>query len=160
MPTHESSPEGAVIQTQREGHTLFISMQRPAKRNAINRLMADGIDAALNELDDDDSLWVGILSGTDSIFSAGSDLTCDGDYVTERGGEYGIIRRVRKKPLIAAVEGPALGGGFEIALACDLIVASANAHVSACRKSPSASSPRAPLYSGLPMRSPSTSRAN
>ncbi len=127
MPTHESSPEGAVIQTRREGHTLFISMQRPAKRNAINRLMADGIDAALNELDDDDSLWVGVLSGTDSIFSAGSDLTCDGDYVTERGGEYGIIRRVRKKPLIAAVEGPALGGGFEIALACDLIVASANA---------------------------------
>ena len=78
MSAHESDPEESVVHTRREGHTLFISMQRPAKRNAINRPMADGIDAALNELDDDDSLWVGVLSGTDSIFSAGSDLTCDG----------------------------------------------------------------------------------
>ena len=73
MSAHESDPEESVVHTRREGHTLFISMQRPAKRNAINRPMADGIDAALNEMDDDDSLWVGVLSGTDSIFSAGSD---------------------------------------------------------------------------------------
>ena len=116
-----------IVHTRREGHILFISMQREAKRNAIDREMADGIDAALNQLDDDDSLWVGILSGTDSIFCAGSDLTCDGDYNTERGGEYGIIRRVRRKPLVAAVEGPALGGGLEIVLSCDLVVASRKA---------------------------------
>ena len=127
MSANQNAPEGSVIQTHREDHALFISMQRPTKRNAINRAMADGIDAALNELDDDDSLWVGIISGTESIFSAGSDLTCNGDYVTERGGEYGIIRRTRRKPLIAAVEGAALGGGFEIALACDMIVASETA---------------------------------
>ncbi len=73
------------------------------------------------------SSWVGILTGTPDVFSAGSDLTAGGDYVTQRGGEYGLIRRVRRKPLIAAVEGPALGGGLELVLACDLVVASETA---------------------------------
>jgi enoyl-CoA hydratase/carnithine racemase len=61
------------------------------------------------------------------VFSAGSDLSAGGDNKTERGGEYGIIRRKRRKPLIAAVEGYALGGGFEIVLACDLVVAARDA---------------------------------
>ena len=112
------------IKSRREEHLLIISMRREAKRNAINREMADQLDAALNQLDDDDSLWAGVLEGCDSIFCAGSDLTCNGDYVTERGGEYGIVRRVRRKPLIACVEGAALGGGLEIVLSCDLVVAS------------------------------------
>jgi len=117
----------ARVETRRDGHLLIISMQREAKRNAINREMADLLDAALNQLDDDDSLWAGVLTGSDSIFSAGSDLTCNADYFTERGGEYGIIRRIRRKPLVAAVEGAALGGGLEIVLACDLVVASRSA---------------------------------
>ena len=54
MSANQNAPEGNVIHTHREDHTLFISMQRPTKRNAINRAMADGIDAALNELDDDE----------------------------------------------------------------------------------------------------------
>jgi len=70
---------------------------------------------------------VGILTGTPDVFSAGSDLKARGDYVTERGGEYAVIRRPRRKPLIAAVEGVAFGGGLEIVLACDLVVASTTA---------------------------------
>ncbi|MCR9095642.1 MAG: enoyl-CoA hydratase-related protein [bacterium] len=122
-----SDSDDARVETRREGNVLVIRMVREAKRNAVDRKMADALDAALNELDDDDSLWAGVLTGGEPIFCAGSDLRSNGDYVTERGGEYGIIRRVRRKPLIAAVEGRALGGGLEIVLACDLVVASTEA---------------------------------
>jgi enoyl-CoA hydratase/carnithine racemase len=122
-----TSRAGELVETWREDHVLVIAMTRPSKRNAIDRAMADALEAALNELDDDETAWVGVLTGTRDVFSAGSDLTAGGDYVTVRGGEYGIIRRQRRKPLIAAVEGPALGGGLEIVLACDLVVAARNA---------------------------------
>ena len=112
---------------EQRGHILVITIDRPEKRNAINGEITDGIDRALNELDDNPELWAGVITGTLTMFSAGTDMSARDARATERGGEYGLIRRQRVKPLIAAVEGNALGGGFEVALACDLIVASTTA---------------------------------
>ena len=124
---NETSDTRDLAGRRRDGHVLVITMDRAEKRNAVDRAMADALDDALNELDDDQDLWAGVLTGSADVFSAGSDLTAGGDYATARGGEYGIIRRRRRKPLVAAVEGAALGGGLEIVLACDLVVAASTA---------------------------------
>jgi enoyl-CoA hydratase len=116
-----------IVDVQRRGRVLVIRMQRAEKRNAVNPELAVAISDALDTLDDDDDLWVGVLTGTADVFCAGTDLRTGADAKTERGGEYGLIRRQRRKPLIAAVEGVAFGGGFEIALACDMVVASTTA---------------------------------
>jgi enoyl-CoA hydratase len=115
------------VMTQREGYVLIVTLQREHKRNAVDRELADRLDAALNELEDDPELRAGVLYGGPKVFCAGSDLASGGDYVTARGGEYGLIRRLRSKPLIAAVEGLALGGGMEMVLACDMVVAATTA---------------------------------
>ena len=120
-----STPEG--VRCDRDGPVLVITLCREHKRNAVDRALADAIDLALNQLEDDPDLRVGVLTGGTQVFCAGSDLKSRGDYVTERGGEYGVIRRRRGKPLIAAVEGLALGGGMEIVLACDMVVAATDA---------------------------------
>ena len=102
-------------------------MARPEKRNALNGEITAGIDAAMNELEDNPELWCGILTGSESVFSAGADLAEGPGEPTERGGIVGLISRKRSKPLIAAVEGMALGGGLELILCCDLVVASSTA---------------------------------
>jgi enoyl-CoA hydratase len=115
------------VRHERDGHLSIVTLERTAKRNAINADLAAGIDSAFNEIEDDDDIWVAILTGGPDVFCAGTDLAGGPGRPTERGGEYGIIRRKRAKPLIAAVEGVAFGGGFEIAIACDMVVAARDA---------------------------------
>ena len=115
------------VETQRIGRVLVVTMRREQKRNALNVEITAGIDAAMNELEDDPELWCGILTGGTSIFSAGADLAGGPGDPTPRGGLVGLISRQRTKPLIAAVEGRALGGGMELVLSCDLVVAATNA---------------------------------
>jgi enoyl-CoA hydratase len=111
------SADTAVVEATTHGAILVLTIRREAKRNAIDQSVAEGIDAALNRLEDDPDLRVGVITGGPSMFSAGTDLARTAGPPTPRGGEYGIIRRSRTKPLIAAVEGFALGGGLEIVLA-------------------------------------------
>jgi enoyl-CoA hydratase len=119
-----------LVLTERQGEVLVITLDRPARRNAVDRAMADQLSAAFDLLDDDPALRVGVLAATGPVFCAGTDLAEPASPATERGGEYGLVRRDRRTPLIAALEGPALGGGFEILLACDLVVASSAASFS------------------------------
>ncbi|MEQ6900018.1 enoyl-CoA hydratase-related protein [Nocardioides sp. YIM 152588] len=120
------APEGP-LRVARDGGVLVLTLNRPRKRNALDRSLTDALSAALDELDDDPSLHVGIIAAEGPVFSAGTDLTESASPATDRGGEYGLVRRRRTTPLIAAVDGPALGGGFELVLACDLVVAGAGA---------------------------------
>jgi enoyl-CoA hydratase len=111
------------------GHAAVITIDRPEARNAINPEVATGLEAAIDRLEEDESLRVGVLSGTPPVFCAGADLKAVGEgrgaeLYTERGGFAGFVRRARTKPIIAAVDGPALAGGTELVLACDLVVAS------------------------------------
>ncbi len=117
------------------GHMAVITINRPDARNAVNTDVAQGIEAAIDQLEADDNAWVGVLTGAQTakgwIFSAGADLkqmsTDPGGMMTQKGGFAGIVQRERTKPIIAAVDGPALAGGTEIVLACDMVVASETA---------------------------------
>jgi enoyl-CoA hydratase len=115
------------VEVVRHERVLVATIRREAKRNALNAEVTAGLDAAMNELEDDPELWCGILTGGPSVFSAGADLGAGPGEPTERGGLVGLIQRRRTKPLIAAVEGFALGGGLELTLCCDLVVAARDA---------------------------------
>jgi enoyl-CoA hydratase len=120
-----------VLSEPRDG-VLEITLNRPEARNAVNAAVAEGVAAALDRLDGEDELRVGILTGAGGSFCAGMDLKAfvagERPYAEGRGFA-GIAQRASEKPLIAAVEGYAVAGGFEVALACDLIVAARDATV-------------------------------
>jgi enoyl-CoA hydratase len=118
------------VLTESDGGIAVITINRPEARNAVNGDVARGIAAAVDEFDDAGDVRVIILTGAGGTFSAGMDLKgfLRGDSPVVAGrGFGGITQRPPAKPMIAAVEGYALAGGFELALSCDLIVASETA---------------------------------
>ena len=118
------------VLVERRGAVQLIVINRPEVRNALNLAVATGIRDAVDELDADDELRAGVLTGAGGTFSAGMDLKAflRGERPSFPGrGLCGITETPPRKPLIAAVEGWALAGGFELVLACDLVVASTSA---------------------------------
>jgi len=114
------------VLTEVRGNVLIVTLNRPEAKNAANKALAEGVAAAMDRLDSDNDLRVGIITGAGGTFCSGMDLK--GFLAGERPhipgrGFAGLTEAPPRKPLIAAVDGYALAGGFEIALACDMIVA-------------------------------------
>ncbi len=122
--------ETAELLTEVRDGVLIVTINRPEAKNAMNKAAAEGIAAAMDRLDAEDGLRVGILTGAGGTFCSGMDLKgfLRGESpMVEGRGFGGVVQAPPKKPLIAAVEGYALAGGLELMIACDLVVASAGA---------------------------------
>ncbi|MEH6684743.1 MAG: crotonase/enoyl-CoA hydratase family protein [Qipengyuania sp.] len=118
------------VLTSEEDGILVVTINRPDAKNAMTKAAAEGIAAAMDRLDSDDNLRVGILTGAGGTFCSGMDLKgfLRGESPSVEGrGFGGVVQQPPEKPLIAAVEGYALAGGLELMIACDLVVASAGA---------------------------------
>ena len=130
MSAEQAVQTSDAVLSERRGSVLLITINRPEMRNAVNGAVAQGMAEALDELDADAELTVGVVTGAGGYFSAGMDLGAfvkgESPWFGDRGFA-GIAQRSARKPLIAAIEGFALAGGMEIALACDLIVAARGA---------------------------------
>ncbi len=126
----EQTPPRVV--TEKRGHVLIVTLNRPEVKNACDSQTAAEMNAAMDRLDDEQDLFVGIITGAGGDFSAGADLKAlargDARVRPPRGG-FGVFKQPPRKPLIAAVEGVAVGGGLELCLSCDLIVAARNARM-------------------------------
>jgi len=122
----------SVVTVDTEGPTAIIRLNRPDARNAVSQELAEALEAAVDTFEADDDLWTAVLTGNGPAFCAGADLKAissgSGDHLgTRRSGFAGFVLHDRTKPVIAAVEGPAVAGGTEIVLACDLVVAAESA---------------------------------
>ena len=123
-----------IVLFEKRGRIGIITLNRPEARNAVNGDVASGVEAALDIIESDDDIWVGIVTANTAgqekpVFCAGADLKAidsgnAGGLSTKRGGFAGIAYRERRKPVIVAVDGLATAGGCEIVLSCDLVVAS------------------------------------
>lgn len=125
-----SETEEAPVLTEVRGNVLIVTLNRPEAKNAANLALAQGVAAAMDRLDADDSLFVGIITGAGGTFCSGMDLKgfLKGERPHVEGrGFAGLTQKPPKKPLIAAVDGYALAGGMEITLACDMTVANKDA---------------------------------
>ena len=114
------------------GHVAVLTLNRPEARNAVNGELAQAMEAALDQMEADPEIWVGVLAANGPVFCAGADLKAINSggaatLATPKGGFGGFTTYPRRKPVIAAIDGLATAGGCEIALAADMIVASTNA---------------------------------
>lgn len=125
--SEEANTSEAVL-TEQRGRILIITINRPEAKNAVNAAVSNGLAAAVDRLDEDPALSVAIVTGAGGSFCAGMDLKAfaRGENVIAKGRGLGFTERPPLKPIIAAVEGYALAGGTELALATDLIVAANN----------------------------------
>ena len=116
---------------EKRGKVAVITLNRPEARNAVSGELAQALEEAVDQLENDDEIWVGVLAGNGPVFCAGADLKAvasgNANLGTKRGGFGGFVTLERTKPIIAAVEGPAVAGGCELVLACDMVVASSAA---------------------------------
>jgi len=122
--------DSKTITTERRDSIFVVTINRPEAKNAFNNSTSLQMNVAMDEFENDDSLFIGIITGAGGTFSAGADLKEAASGIKRerppRGG-FGLFARPPRKPLIAAVEGYAVGGGFELCLSCDIIIAAESA---------------------------------
>lgn len=118
----------AVVERERRGHVEILTLNRPEARNAISPEVSETMASVLDDVESDADARVVVLTGAGEVFCAGADLKViaegrGAEIAGAKGGFAGLVQRDFPKPIIAAVNGPALAGGFEIVLACDMAVA-------------------------------------